>query len=118
MFPLLVPIMPEMPQVPLGGVLSENQVYSNASYLELFRLTGERFTDYYDLVSQQSMSHSVSQIGPNFQVLLRHNPHYLFDIGTAVTGALCLTFLRALLCNLLISVSEPSMITHFLHSRL
>ena len=90
----------------LGNILPRGpEVYSNGSYLELFRLTTEHFSDYYDLVSSQPASQAVSQLGPNLNVLLHHNPHYLLDIGIALFGALALTLIRALLCNLSIGVS-------------
>lgn len=91
--------------VPYGRELPPMEVFSNATYSELLRLTGERFTDYYGLLSAKPVSQSISELGPSLNVLFQHNPHYQFNIGVAVGGAIALTLFRTLFCNLLIRVS-------------
>lgn len=88
-----------------GRALPPVEAFSNASYPELLRLTADRFTDYYGLLSSQSVSQSVGELGPSVQLLLQHNPHYQFDLAVAVGGAIALTLFRTLFCNLLIGVS-------------
>lgn len=91
---------------PYGSQLPPIEVFSNATYSQLLRLTGERFTDYYSLLSAKPVSQSLSELGPSLQVLFQHNPHYQFNIGVAVGGAIALTLFRTLFCNLLIRVRD------------
>lgn len=89
-----------------GRELPPVELFSNATFPELIRLTRDRFTDYYTFMSAKPAGVSLSELGPSVQLLFQHNPHFQFEIGVAVGGAIVLTLFRTLLCNLLIGVSD------------
>ena len=95
-----------MHRQPVPSPLASSNQYKE-SYIELFRLTGESFASYYELLSNQSVGDSLDQLGSDFQLLLHNSPYFFTrDLGTALLGALLITLFRLFLDRVLITVSE------------
>ena len=91
--------------------LPSNETFRNGTYKELFRLTGDSFSEYYHYLyyNQPEPTNSIiaqtNESISSYAILLHHNPTYKSDIGVVIIGAIGLTIFRLILNRLFIPVS-------------